>query len=230
MVAALPWAAEFILELIGARLALRRRNWILFALFAFCALSDIAIFEVGRWFGFATIYAWSYWAQRTGKSVLLIILACCIVGKMVKEIHAGTVRLVSAAVTILGSAFVVKAFSDGETLRDRLQDAAMAGTLFMLVIVAVGFISRCAYLRGTSKLTAIAFLVQVLSDIAITAAWTQWDAAKHFYPMGTIPAYLIWCWSLLKKEEAPVSGEARLGIGTRTPALRLEIGARGFGR
>lgn len=202
MLAAL-WLAEFSLEVFGARLAFRRRNWPLFSLLSFLALSDSSLVIIRTFFsGYA--YGIASWVQQAGKYALLVFLATWIFGLFVsadKSLHA---RLLAAVITLLGAAIVVKVSSDGVTLSDRLIDAENAANIFVALILAVSWISRTSYLKAPWRLIAAGLLVNVAADIACTALWSSWDGAWMLYPAGAVPAYAIWCWSMRKEIQEPI--------------------------
>lgn len=201
------WLAESVLEVAGSILALRRRNWLLLPLFAFCAASDLAGFFILRYFGHHWL-AWAGWGQRAGKYFLLILIACSICGKFVREEDSQIYRMAAAILTLIGSAIVLKFFSDGTILSERLMDAEIAANVFLMLLIGLGWLTQKGKLTAPWNWIAAGFIVQIGSAIVVTALWTVWDGAKCWYPAGTIPAYLLWLRALARQERQLVSRTA----------------------
>jgi hypothetical protein len=206
-----PWAAEFIMEVIGSVLYLKRSR-LLSAIFYFCAMSDFAlVFIFGRPF-----YAWASWGQVAIKQLMLIWLACSICGIFVQERRKSFTRI-TAAFLSLGSAAIITALSaSGETLKDRLLDAEIAANMILLGMVFIGWISRRAMLDQTWKWIVAGFMLMVGSDLLFTGLWTFWDGARHWYPMGAIAAQAVWIAGPLKSVRLD---EVRHNLGHKFPQV-----------
>jgi len=194
----LPWAAEFVLEAIGALLYLKRSK-LLSALLYVSAMTDmILVFVFGTRF-----YVAASWSQIALKELMLIWLACSICGMFVAEKRKSFATL-SAAFLSLGSAAMITVFAPaGETLKNKLLDAEIAANMILLAVVFIGWIGRRDRLTGMWKFISLGFMVMVGSDLVFTILWTFWDGARHWYPLGAIAAYLIWVAGPLRKIKLP---------------------------
>lgn len=187
MTAYLPWAVELILECAGAQIYFRRSK-LLSAILAFCALSDVALFIIfGR-----PIYPWASWVQMAGKGLLLIWLGCSICGMFVAERDKVKTVLATGFISAASMSLVVSAFFSRDSLKDRLLDAEIVASILLLGMIALGWIGRSSYLSAEWKIITAGFVLMVGSDLLFTALWTFWDGARHWYPLGTIAAQLVW--------------------------------------
>lgn len=212
----LLWLAELLIETVGAWFALKRRNWALFPLLAFLSVSDLALLILGA----TGLNTWQLaWVQHAGKYGLMILLAAWICGSLVQAERVNHVRLAAATLALLGSAVVVRVFSDGVTLKDRLLDAENAANIFLAALIAVGWISRRQYLKAPWTMIAAGLLVAVGSDLVCTMLWSAWEPAWRLYPLGEIAAYALWCWSMIRNSAENV--ELRLSLEPRIPSKTL---------
>jgi len=208
------WVAEFVLESIGA-IIYSTRNRLLSILLVFCAVSDAATFAIFRFLG-SYAYAWSYWASRSLKYLLLVWLGCAICGMFVQE-RRKSMAVFSAAFLSVGSASIIVAVgSAGETLKQKLLDGEIAANMILLGFVAVGWISRREKLNQAWKFIAVGFMVMIGSDLVFTALWMVWDGARHWYPLGCISAQVLWICGPLKSVRL---GEFRKSLEKRFPAV-----------
>jgi hypothetical protein len=190
------WPLEFSLELLGAFLAFRRRNWIIFSILAFLAVTDPVKLILRVSFG-PSAYGWADWAQRSGEYALLCILACQLCGKLLGE----SWRNLVAAVSLLGALLVGLVYTGQESLPERLLDAEIAAGMLLCAVVAVGWISRSGRLKAPWNWIAAGLLVYLGSDVAITALWTFWNAGQYLYPIGSLSALALWCIGVWRPEE-----------------------------
>jgi hypothetical protein len=197
----LLWAAEFSLESFGAVLY-SGRNRLLSVLLAFCALSDSITFAILR-FVSPYAYAWSYWASRSLKYMLLVWVGCSICGVFVDELHRFQAKITAFMVSICSAALITAFSASGETLKDKFLDGEISANMILLAIVALGWIGRRDRLNQTWKWIACGFMVMVGSDLIFTALWTFWDGARHFYPIGAIAAQLVWIVGPLRSVRLP---------------------------
>ena len=199
MVATTVLAAEFALEAAGALLSFRRRNWLVFFFFLFLFLSDIGVHALKLAVG-GDVYGWACWGQRAGKHLFLVVLACVICAKLIRD--NSNMRLNAAILSIVGVGFVALAYSRGETVADSLLNAEIAANIFLWLLVVIGWLSQTGKLEAPWNWIAAGFLTQIASDIVITALWMKWAGAPHWYPVGVIPAYgLMVCglWACAKQ-------------------------------
>lgn len=190
MTAYLWWAAELLLECAGAALTIRRSRLLAFIL-TVSAITDIAAFLVFQ-FCARAVYAWSYWAQHSIKNLMLCWLACAICGMFVAERNKFQARIATAFLSV-GAIALVAAFAfNGETLKERLLDGEIAANGILLGFVVLGWITRKAFLSREWKWITAGFMVMVGGDLAVTILWTFWDGARHWYPLTTIAALLMW--------------------------------------
>lgn len=202
MIPVWAWLAELALESLGVILSFKRRNWLLFVFFTFCAVSDLAGFYILHHFS-SYILAWSHWGQMAGKDFLLTVIACQICAQYVREHDIRQQTLVTAIVAWMGAAVTVWAFSQGSTIQDRLLDAEMGANIFLMVIVAIGWLGQKKSLSESWNWIAAGFILQIGGAIVITGLWMFWDDAKHLYALTVIPAYGIWLWAMIRRERLP---------------------------
>ena len=161
-------------------------------------------------------YAWSAWAAKGIRGLLLIWLACAICGMFVQE-RRKSFTVISAAFLSIGSASIIVAVgSAGETLKQKLLDGEIAANMILLGFVAVGWISRREKLNQAWKYIAVGFMVMVGSDLVFTALWMVWDGARHWYPIGCIAAQLIWLAGPLRRVKL---SECRVSLEKKFPAV-----------
>ena len=204
----LSWAAEFLLQLSGAAL-----NWktskLLSALLGFLCLTDIVLFIFFQ-ASANTLYPWASWAQQTGRYLLLIFLACEIIGMFLPEADRKKGSIVAGFMAV-GIASMITVFSSqGDTLKDKLLDGEIAANMILLAFVSLGWISRARYLSAHWKWIAAGFVTLVGWDLTVTIFWKFFWTARQFYPLGTIAAYVVWI-------AAPLRGlsEFRASLGKR---------------
>jgi hypothetical protein len=196
-----PWAAMFILECIGARIY-SKRSKLMAVYFATAVMLDAGAFAIFQNCGI-DFYAWSAWAAKGIRGLMLIWLACSICGMFVAE-RRKSFATISAAFLSLASGALITVFSaNGETLKDKLLDGEIAANMILLAIVFIGWIGRRDRLEQTWKWIALGFMVMVGSDLVFTILWTFWEGARHWYPMGAIAAYLIWVAGPLRRVKLP---------------------------
>jgi hypothetical protein len=204
-----PWFIELALESLGFMLYFRK-NKILRSLLAFLAVSDIITAII-----LSTIpraYAWAYWAQRAGKYFILVLLACSICGMFVAE-QDRQAKVGSTAIIAMGTfALVTVAFFMGHSLKDSLLAAEIATNMLLAGIILLAWAGRRADLSAEQKTVTLGFVVLIASDFLFTLLWMRWHGARHFYPLGMIPAYLIWVAGPLRKIKLP---ECRADLGKK---------------
>jgi len=190
-----PWFIELALESLGFCFC---KSKILRALLAFLAASDIILAIILN--TVPRVYGWAYWAQRLGKYFILILLACSICGMLVDE-KDRTAKIGSTAIIALGTfGFATVAFSMGHSLKDSLLAAEIATNMLLAGIIILAWMGRKAVLSAEQKTETLGFVVLIASDFVFTLLWMKWHGARHFYPLGVIPAYLIWIAEPLKAE------------------------------
>jgi len=205
-----PWAAMFVLECIGARLYVKRSK-LMAVYFATAMLLDSVAFAIFQNCNI-DFYAWSAWAAKGIRGLLLIWLACAICGMFVQE-QRKSFTVLSAAFLSIGSASIIVAVgSAGDTLKQKLLDGEIAANMILLGFVAVGWISRREKLNQAWKYIAVGFMVMIGSDLVFTALWMAWDGARHLYPIGEISAQLVWIIGPLRTVRL---SECRADLGQR---------------
>lgn len=226
----LAWMAEIVLECIGSFLY-RKRSPLLSILLGFCAFTDFAAVPFAQNYP-NLIHGCLGWAQCSVKELMLIWLACSICGMFVSE-NRKSITVISAAFLSLASAAIIAVFSfAGETLKDKLLDGEIAANMILLGFVAVGWISRRDRLKGNWQWIVAGFMVLVGSDLIFTILWAgmpeirisshvlmpawEWTGARHWYPLGAISAYLIWCIGPLRSVRLT---EFRQSLDKKFPAV-----------
>jgi hypothetical protein len=209
----LAWAVEFILEASGAYLYFRRSK-ILSCLLGVCAAGDLATFLL---FG-SPFYSFAFWIYSAIKGLMLCGLACEILARFVAERNKARVRACAAILSFGGAAVVAFFFWQGETLKDRFLDGEIAASMILLGLIGLGWITRLSYLSNVWRWIAAGFVLLVGWDLVITALWTLWDGARHWYPLGTIAAQAVWVLGGLRKEQ----GEVRLELQSRAEMLSVD--------
>lgn len=212
------WAAEFLLQSIGAAL-----NWktskLLSLVLAFLSLSDLFTFGVFQLN--ARLYPWASWGQTAGKYLLLIWLACEIIGLFVNKRSRAQAKITAAFISLASASFVIVFFSQGEALKDKLLDGEIAANMVLFVIVSLGWISQARYLNRHWRWIAAGFVVLIGWDLAVTVLWKFFWAARQYYPVGTIAAYVVWIAGPLRG-----LGEFRASLGSRLEVPKEVITTR----
>jgi hypothetical protein len=206
----LAWAAELLLECAGAYCNLKRSK-LLSLILILCAISDMATFLVFQLFS-RTVYAWSYWGAHSLKGLLLIWLGCSICGMFAAEKDKLKIVFGSGFISASIMSFVMFAFFRGDSLKDRLLDAEIVASMILLAMVALGWLGRSSYLSPAWKVITAGFVLMVGSDLLFTALWMFWGGARHWYPLGTITAYLVWVAGPLMPHRLK---DCRLSLGQR---------------
>jgi|GEM_PF-2148831 hypothetical protein len=191
------WAVSTWLELLGAFLSLKRRNWMLFSLLLFAAESDVALVPI-RILASGYVYGICFFAAFAVKYALMCLLAITICGHLVSAEKSMHTRMYAAIFTLASAGVVVRVFSDGATWTDRFKDAENAANIIILVVLCVAWISRSKSLQAPWSMVTAGLLVMVLSDFGITLLCNWFQSAWKLYPLGAIPAYAIWCWAMRK--------------------------------
>jgi len=158
-----------------------------------CAVGDLVTFLM---FGSAS-YVLAFWIYSTIKGLMLIWLACSICGMFVAE-NRKSVTMLSAAIISLGAASLVIAMAfTGETLKEILLDGEIAANFILLGMIFLGWLGRRDKLTAEWKWITAGFMLMVGGDLLFTLLWYFWDGARHWYPVSTIGAQLIWAISPL---------------------------------
>lgn len=210
------WMAELVLESFGAYLY-RRRSPLLSTILYFCAITDSAAYLLRGFLPATWIYFWGSWGQFYVKELMLVWLGCAICGMFAESRGMSKSQAIISATML--SAFTI-AFSiafcfSAETLKGRILAAEITADTILLVIIAVAWITGSGKrLPNIWKWITAGFLVMVGSDMLFTIGWFSTEKIRHFYPLGAIAAYLIWCIGPLRSARLT---EFRQSLGYEIP-------------
>lgn len=209
------WLVEFILESAGAFLY-RTRNPLLCFTLAFCAITDAIAYLLKPHFSGTVIFGWYAWSQFAIKELFLLWLACAICGMFVAEKSRSVAYITAGFLSLATCAMVTVFMYQGETLKDRLLDGAIAANVVMLAIIALAWIGRRSALSNGWKVVTIGFAVMIGGDFLMTLLWKVWDGAQYWQQVPTVAAQLVWIIGPLRSVKLP---ELRRSLEKRFPAV-----------
>lgn len=185
------WVASFILESGGAFLYFRR-NRLLSAILAFCAVTDFLAGAFKAKYSALTLYRDFAWSQLAIKEMLLLWLGCMICGMFVAEQDKIKTFLAAGFMSASSASMVTALAFSGEKFSDRVLNGAIAANGILLAVITLGWIGRKAMLNREWRCIVLGFLVLTGGDLVIAALWPHWSGAETFQALPTIAAYLIW--------------------------------------
>lgn len=198
MLALAAWAAEFILESLGAYLALRRRILPLGTYLLFRASSDLVTIAIMYSNHGGDLYAWSYWVQQAGAALLLCWLSVAIMAQMVGETqygpHAAFIQGLGVIAAMLGVA-------RADRIPMAILGAALNFDLVLGLAMLVGLLSQKVQLSGQWTAIAWGVCIQLGSEGLVRGVAHYKERALSWLPLGAIVALGVWVMAVLAKKQ-----------------------------
>lgn len=194
MTATLPDVITFALELPGAFLHFRQRNWSLAFMLTCAALGNGAQF-----FLTGDAYGYVWWAAEALNYLCLSVIACQAMAKMAA--HHGRISFYACAVIGIVGAVAGWASAQGETLPDHYLDAEIGAGVALVGAVAIACLFRKKFLEAPWTWITLGVVVAAGGDILCAMLWKVWAGAPQVYCVPAILSLLIWNWAGAAEEE-----------------------------